>query len=167
MPILTPREIPTVAMVRELLDYFPQTGDFHWRGCLSPQTGIAGSMSTGGYWMLRLGKNTYRAHRIAWLHFYGVWPAGFDIDHINGIRLDNRIANLRLATRSQNNGNSGPQPNNFHGIKGATFSRGKWQAQLMFKGKNHYLGRFNTAEEANAAYLVAAKKFFGEFARAA
>jgi len=90
------------------------------------------------------------------------------IDHKNMVGTDNRWSNLRLATKSQNLANSRARKDNFSGFKGAYYDKksGKWRAQVRHNGKLHSLGRFPTPREANAAYLVAASKLFGEFARA-
>lgn len=89
------------------------------------------------------------------------------VDHINGNGLDNRKANLRVATNSQNLANRGAQRNNTSGFKGVTWNKaaGKWQASLKLNGNRWYLGLHNTAEDASAAYQEAARRAFGEFAR--
>lgn len=108
----------------------------------------------------------YLAHRLIWWLHYGVWPAY--IDHVNGNRADNRIANLREATGTQNLYNRGAMSNNKCGLKGACF-RAKtnlWRAQICVNGVDIHLGSgFHTAEEAHAAYCRAAVKYHGEFAR--
>lgn len=88
-------------------------------------------------------------------------------DHINGNTFDNRRLNLRVATKGQNNQNKAIHKNNRTGYKGCTYSkrRRKWVAQISLGGKSHYIGRFNTPEEAHAAYCAKAKELFGEFAR--
>jgi len=97
-------------------------------------------------------------------------PNGIEIDHVNGIRVDNRIVNLRLATNQQNSANSKIRKNNKSGLKGAYRRNSNngmcWQATITVKKKAIYLGIFSSKEEAHAAYLNAAKKHFGEFARA-
>lgn len=96
----------------------------------------------------------------------GEWPSA-DVDHKNRDRRDNRWENLRAATRSQNNANRVTTAS--HGFKGATYNKrqGRWAAQTKFKGKPVYLGYYDTPEEAHAAYLAAAERLWGEFARAA
>jgi len=103
---------------------------------------------------------------LAWLFVHGFDPPQ-QIDHINGIRDDNRIANLRLATVAENSQNVGKQSNNKSGFKGVHWhARGKkFRAQIMANGKSKSLGLFHTAAEAAAAYDIAAAELHGEFAR--
>jgi hypothetical protein len=94
-------------------------------------------------------------------------PTGMQVDHIDHVPLNNTRANLRLATRSQNQANRQPKPGS-SGVKGVTFHKkmGRWQAAIKCQGKDHYLGVFPTKEEAGAAYAAAAKRLFGEYAYA-
>lgn len=88
-------------------------------------------------------------------------------DHINGNGLDNRKANLRPATRSQNGANSRLSSRSTSGYKGVSYdrARGSWKAQIGFRGENRFLGRYPTAEQAAAAYDAAAQELFGAYAR--
>lgn len=106
------------------------------------------------------GKNTYMSMHD---HILGK-KNGYEIDHINRDKLDNRKDNLRYATVSQNSINKAPSINNTSGIKGVTKKRGKWQAQINKDGKCVYLGTFKEKEDAASAYNVAAKAMFGDFA---
>lgn len=96
-------------------------------------------------------------------------PEGFDTDHINMDRLDNRSANLRHATRAENLRNVPARSCNTSGFKGVSWNVAtkKWQAHIRFDGKQHSLGHHLTPEDAFAAYCNAAKQMHGEFARAA
>ena len=98
----------------------------------------------------------YRVHHLVWMYHNGYFAE--ELDHINRVRDDNRIQNLRVCTHSQNLGNSRPR---VHRYKGVTFCKrtGKWRAQL-----NGHLGRFDTIEEAALAYNAAAVDHYGEFA---
>lgn len=94
-------------------------------------------------------------------------PAGFQVDHINGNRLDNRRCNLRVATISQNNANRPVYKNNQLGVKGVALSGGKYRARIRVNRKCICLGRHETIEQAAEAYRLAAERYFGEFARLA
>lgn len=90
---------------------------------------------------------------------------GFDIDHINGNGLDNRKANLRWATRSQNSANRGRNKNNKSGITGVYYLPARWMASIKVNYVNHFLGHFDTKDEAIAARRGAEKRYHGEFVR--
>lgn len=125
---------------------------------------IVGTHNNEGYIRIR-GSNgkEYRAHRIIWSLFNGEIPEGMLIDHIDGNRSNNRIENLRLATRIQNNANK--MHTYEHGLpKGVTKVGSKFRARLYHKGKNYSLGCFNTVEEAEEAYNKKAIEIHGEFA---
>jgi HNH endonuclease/AP2 domain len=94
-------------------------------------------------------------------------PAGYDVDHINGNKLDNRKENLRIATRSQNNYNKGLQSNSTSGFKGVSWSKqkNKWLARIRVDKKEMYLGSFDYKVDAALAYNEAAFKYHGEFAK--
>lgn len=95
------------------------------------------------------------------LHHEIVWcPEGFEVDHINGDKLDNRKQNLRVCTRAQNQANVGVTSRNKSGFKGVSFDRGKWVART----KGVHLGRFTDPVEAARAYDKKAIELFGEFA---
>src|SRR5262245_33505102 len=114
----------TAERLREVLDYDPSTGVFKSNGgrCGSRVGAtLVGTVRPDGYREIRIDWQRYLAHRLAWLHVHGSWPAG-DIDHVNGNPSDNRIVNLRLATRTQNNANSRRRPNT-SGFKGVHFCR--------------------------------------------
>lgn len=109
------------------------------------------SAKTGRVWMHRLINKT---------------PEGFDTDHKNGNRLDNRRKNLRTASKQQNAQNRNQSGANRHGYKGVTQQKDsrKYEASIKFNQKSIYLGSFETVEEAASAYNVAARKYFGEYA---
>lgn len=96
-------------------------------------------------------------------------PNGLQVDHVDGDGLNNRRGNLRLATASQNQSNRGKPQNNTSGFKGVSWEndRKKWCAAIRKMGKRRYLGRFDTPQEAHAAYCAASATAHGEFGRTA
>ena len=157
----------TYGMLRDLLTYDPPTGVLRWvtRPANNVWRGdVAGTVTKRGYRMVRILGVNWLAHRLAWFWMTGRWPTE-DIDHINGIKSDNRWCNLREATRAQNIVNRPPGKNNTSGSRGVSFYRPskKWRAQLSNGTANRYIGTFNTKEDAERAYNAAAKAVYGEF----
>lgn len=155
-------------LVRELYNYDPATGVLTRkikRGTRWKKGEVAGSLGNNGYYYVSVNSRLYLLHRIVWIYVYGSLPDS-DIDHINRNRGDNRIANLRVATRGQNNINSKLQHNNTSGYKGAYYDKRRdcWYAEIWVNNKKRFLGRHTSAESAGMAYKDAARKFFGEFA---
>lgn len=105
--------------------------------------------------------------RTIWLHreIIAATPIQM-VDHIDGNGLNNRRANLRAATNSENLCNRPRQTNNTSGRKGVTWSRAaqKWIAQIQSKGQQQYLGLFEDIDAASAAYQAAATRLQGQFA---
>ncbi|MEZ4667833.1 MAG: HNH endonuclease [Anaerolineae bacterium] len=93
----------------------------------------------------------------------GLLPAGYQVDHISRDRLDNRRANLRLATRSQNQAAKGVQVNSSSGMKGVNWRAGKWEVRLRYQHKRLYLGRYDSPSTAQAVYAYAHRLLWGEF----
>ena len=161
--------------LKEIMKYDPDTGVFIYlvnRGRQRKAGDTVGFVSQksfhngGGYRIIAVDEREYAAHRLAWFYHYGTWPDEF-IDHINGLRDDNRISNLRIATRSQNMANRSKQSNNTSGLKGVSFNKRarKWVSCIQKEGKYIYLGLHETKERAYSVYCRAAKEMFGEFAR--
>jgi hypothetical protein len=159
----------TAEKLRELLDYDPATGEFRWRervGFGARFTGkVAGTRSKRGYFHIWHAGRQYLAHRLAWLHVHGVWPEG-DLDHRDMDKSNNRIENLRPATRSQNSANRGAPKHNSSGLKNVQWHRAarKWTASITVNYQKVYLGLFDSRAGAIAAHVAAAEKHFGEFA---
>lgn len=154
--------------ILERISYDRETGEFSLRiDTRYKKAGDDATSSSGnGYRILTFGGKNYGAHRVAWLIEYGEWPS-LPLDHINNIPTDNRIANLRLATVSQNAYNKKRMSNNKSGIKGVSFDskRNKWCAYICIDGKQTTIGRFQEKDQAAQAYRNAAIKHFGEYAR--
>jgi hypothetical protein len=108
----------------------------------------------------------YRTSHLVWFYVHGTWPVGM-IDHINNNPEDNRICNLREATKQQNGQNRAISKRNKSGFKGVTrvTEANRWQAHIKVNDKKIYLGSFLTPEEAYEAYISAAQQHFGEYAR--
>lgn len=172
------RQLPSPETLRQLLRYEPETGKLFWLPRTYDMFPDKRSFST---WMARFSgkealisktKDGYRygavwqfkvyAHRAIMAMHYNEWPP-HDVDHINGVRDDNRWLNLRLATRSQNIRNSGLRSDNKTGFKGVMYleRERKFRAEIMGKS----LGYFNTAEGAAKAYQDAAISEYGDFAK--
>lgn len=148
--------------LREALAYNPDTGVFTWRVRASKNTHIgeiAGcSRPSNGYIRISLDGGTYYAHRLAWRYAYGRWPKG-QIDHINGVRTDNRISNLRDVTSAVNNHNSTRKAANSAGYTGVRMTpKGRYVATICRK----HLGVFDTPAQAHAAYLAAKQEYLPE-----
>lgn len=122
-------------------------------------------MTPNGYLRFKFKGRSYLVHRVIWLLVTGEWPKN-QIDHRNRLKGDNRWKNLRNATKSQNQTNCGPYQNNKCGVKGVQRREsGRYRAMVQFNKKLIRLGTYDTVQEAHAAYCVAAKYYFGEFAR--
>lgn len=155
--------------VKKLFDYDPHTGHFTYlmRSARCVKIGTrAGAPRGDGYRQIKVLGWPFAEHRVAWLYVHGKWPDG-QLDHINGIKTDNRIANLRLASASDNTRNRGPYRTNTAGFKGVTRHKqtGRWQAACWANGRQNYLGLFDTPSEAAEAYRSFAKQHHGEFFR--
>ncbi len=132
--------------------YDPLVGNFiriTKRGIKCNIGDIAGTTDKDGYVIISFNKKLYRAHRLAWLYVYGVWPV-YELDHKNRIRNDNRINNLREATRSQNLCNRPTQKNNIIGQKGIYFDkkRKKYRVKIILNKKDTHGGYFLLLEDA-------------------
>jgi hypothetical protein len=157
-----------VTLLRTLLHYDPETGRFTWRASQGrAKAGTrAGTLNSTGYRYIKVEGKSHKEHRLAWLYAHSVWPTEF-IDHINGIKDDNRLSNLREATNAQNLANQGKQRTNTSGHKGVSWDkqRKKWSAKIQINRRTIHLGVFENKEDAAEAYKTAALKYHGEFAR--
>lgn len=127
----------------------------------------SGTMNGHGYLKLTINKKSYLCHRLAWLYKYGHWPNNH-LDHINGIKTDNRICNLREATIQQNNFNKKVRIDNKLQAKGIYLieKTNKYCVRGTIDGKRLHIGHFDNIDDAKKAYENFSKKYHGEFGRA-
>lgn len=161
------------AKAMELLSYDPASGAFRWKvrrngfgGGVKPDD-VAGT-EKDGYVQINVDQRIWRAQRLAWLFMTGeLPPKGYEIDHINGQRSDNRWANLRQVSRRQNNYNLGTSKRNVSGTKGVSWRarNNKWLARLKVDGRVIHLGEFDLLSDAVAARKAGERVHHREFAR--
>lgn len=149
------------------LNYDPLTGIFTRKISLKSSIkigDIAGTHCGKGYRKIAVTGKIYTAHRLAWLYVYGEFPKQM-IDHINGIKDDNRFANLREASGSNNQHNVKLRASNTSGYKGVYWNKqvNKWQARCEINGKCHLLGYFDDPKLASDSYENFAKSHHGIF----
>ena len=150
----------TAERLRELLHYDPETGVFTRLVRSGPAKvgDAAGTATTSGYIQIRVDGGQYLAHRLAFLCMTGEWPSQF-VDHVNGVRDDNRWSNLRPATPSENLQNvRRARADSQTGLLGVSRDRQRFRAQIKVDGQHIYIGTFDTPEQAHAAYLAAKRK---------
>ncbi len=145
--------------LKQILEYDPETGWFHWilgNGRNVQAGDAAGTVDDKGI-KINIGGTKYAAHRLIWLYIYGHFPDGM-MDHKNGDPYDNRLCNLREANDSQNGANNNREPRGAY-----QNNEGKWIAQVRVDGYCHYLGIFDTYEEAHREFVKAHREHFGAF----
>jgi hypothetical protein len=156
--------------MQDNFNYDPETGKFtrkkdsglhnQWKAGRE-----VGSLSDGGYVTLSLHKKNYKAHRVAWAIMTGSWPS-LEIDHINGVKDDNRWCNLRQAHHHENMANSKKYRTNKSGYKGVQkVGPSAWMAIVKAKGESYYLGCFGCPTAAYIARISKVKELHGEFMR--
>lgn len=155
--------------LKDLIEYEPDTGIFRWKKSRAGHAKAgaeAGSVNAHGYINIQISGKDYRAHRLAYL-ISGFNIDGIQVDHINGIKTDNRLCNLRAADRFQNHQNMKLSKANTSGTKGVVFNKasGKWIVQIRAFGKRHIIGYFDHKDEAAAAASKAREELHGEYAR--
>jgi hypothetical protein len=164
---MTPKPLPPLEALQALFRYEPETGAIYSKTAnTSRRLGERCDRLSANYLSVYVAPKLYLAHRVAWKLYYGTEPP-FWLDHINGDRLDNRIANLREATHPQNMCNRPAPPHNTSGEKGVQRRKdnGKWRASLTVDRKLVSLGQFDSFEEARSAVRRARVKYHGEFAK--
>jgi hypothetical protein len=149
----------SVNELTEVIRYDPDAGKFFWIRASGPRAAgsEAGHNDDQGYRVVQIRNARYGLHRVAWALTHGVWPP-HSVDHINGDKLDNRIANLRLATHQQNvhNQRHAQSDNKSTGVLGVSRTKsGKYAARLCLNSRSNWLGEFETIEEASRVYIEA------------
>lgn len=151
----------------ELFRYDYETGVLYWRWRINnrvPKTLEAGTQrksNSDGYLNVSVYGRIYPVHRIVMLMCYGFYGEGLEVDHINHVRNDNRLFNLRFVTRSENSKNQSVSSKNTSGVTGVYFSKAKkkYIAQIKVNRETIYLGIFETLEGAAEARRQADRKY--------
>lgn len=165
---MTDKNLPSIEYLRKRLRYEPETGKLFWLDCEDmPQrwrTRWAGkeafTADNGkGYLNGNINGKIFLAHRAIWALHNGECPAGH-IDHINGVKSDNRISNLRVVTRQENMRNRSMQKNNTSGVNGVYWNKlnKKWLASIRVDGRQKHIGLFTTIEAAAVARAEASRQ---------
>ena len=148
-------KLPPLKDSQEFLAYDPDTGIFTWakdKGKMKAGAIAGNSTGSSGYWKIRFNKQNYLAHRLAYYFMTGDDPSSMDVDHINGVRQDNRWCNLRLLNRSDNVANR-RKCKNYQRTRG-----GRYIARIHLNYRHMHVGIFDTPEEATAAALAEKKR---------
>lgn len=152
--------------LKQVLNYSPETGIFTWLISVGTKKAgdVAGSINSEGYLAISINSKKYLAHRLAFLYMAGSMPKK-QIDHIFGIKTDNRWNQLREATQNENQKNKDVQKNNSTGFKGVGFHKAsnKFRARAALNGITYELGLFVTAIQASEAYKAFARLHHGNF----
>lgn len=165
---MTDKNLPSIDYLHKRLRYEPETGKLFWRDCDEMprwwRTRWAGKeafthVNSHGYRTGRIDGVTFKAHRVIWAIHYVEWPDE-QIDHINGVRDDNRISNLRVVTNQENQRNASMRSNNTSGVCGVRWHKaaGKWQARIMVDGRYKHLGLFSSFDAAAEARAEASRQ---------
>lgn len=157
----------SVERIKELWNYDPKTGIFRWKVHASRKFragSVAGETDPSRYVRLRYREHFLYAHRVAWAISFGVWPPD-DIDHIDMNKNNNRLSNLRLATRAQNIIHRPVRKNSLTRVKGVYQDKrdGRFYAYIDVMRKRHNLGGFAALADANKARIEAETTYHGEF----
>ena len=161
--------------LNKVFKYCEETGSIVWlerpRECFSTDQVFsryvktlfnkeAGHLDNKGYIRINFNGKRYQAHRLAWFLSKGVWPNN-EIDHINGIKTDNRLINLREVSTKENSRNKPKSKRNISGVVGVSLHNktGKWRSEIRVDGVLHYLGLFKNKQEAIKARKDAEKLY--------
>jgi hypothetical protein len=137
--------------LKSLLQYDKDTGYFYWKQNRQKVKigNVAGHNAKNGYCYIMIDGKSYRSHRLVWLYVYGNFPK-HQIDHINRNKLDNRLENLREASKEINARNKGLRKTNKSGVTGVYWSKtcGKWIAKISALEKSYTIGRYDNFYDA-------------------
>lgn len=165
---MNPDHLPSYNTINEYFQYDESTGNLIWKiKRKRANVGqVAGHIDSYGYIVIGINKQVYKAHRIVWFIKMKEWPSS-QLDHINNIKTDNRIENLRLATPRQNKQNTPIHKNNTSGVKGVSWSSAlkKWKASIRIENNRIHIGYFETVKEAEVELIAKRKKLHKDFAR--
>lgn len=161
------RPLPDLEVLKKYLRYDPELGKIYWiksRGCVKKGSEF-GWIDNSGYLRAIFNGQYILVHRLVWLFAKEKDPDQMEIDHINNIRTDNRIDNLRLASCLSNSLNRLQRSDNITGIKGVRWHKRDlvWESHISINKKIKYLGRFTCIESAEEAVRQARIKYHGEF----
>ncbi len=163
------RLLPSPQLLWELFAYKPLTGELVWLKAPSNRVRVGtptGSTHMQGYVSTRVNGTSYLTHRLVWAWLHNQDPKNFQVDHIDGNRVNNTWQNLRLATAAQNSFNSKTRKHNTTGVKGVRLlPSGRFQVRIRKAGVTYMLGTFATAEQAADAYEKAAVQLHEGFYR--
>jgi hypothetical protein len=142
----------TQKTAQELFNYDPETGNLYWKrptGARSVPGSIVGTLNFHGYYTVGIFGKKYKVHRIIWLYVYGYTPE-HELDHINRIKTDNRISNLREVSHQCNLRNAKQHKSNTSGVTGINFDRrtSSWGSWITIDSKSRFLGRYSDYTEA-------------------
>lgn len=152
----------TKELLQQALAYDPETGVFCWlvnRGRFAKIGAVAGATNGRGYRTVKVYGKQFYAHRLAWLLSFGEVSEDIEIDHIDGDKSNNKLANLRAVTKAVNQQNKRqPLSTNTSGFLGVSKSGIGWKAEILVNKKRVNLGTFVEPEIAYEAYLKAKRK---------
>lgn len=153
--------------LKEIVSYDPDTGKFTKLKRISDHPYFSNTEwnHSQGYCAITIKNKNYFSHRLAWLYVHGKMPK--EIDHINGVRNDNRICNLRECNRNQNNSNKKAKINSKSGVKGVRWNEKnrKWIAEIGVNSRSKYLGSYENIEDAKQAYQNASITIYGQYSK--
>lgn len=154
--------LPSICLLRDMFLYDGETGNLISKSSTGSRWKagrVVGGVNDLGYVTVSVGGKRLGAHRVVWAIYYGHWPLN-DIDHIDGVRSNNRIDNLRDVSAETNLQNRRlPQRNNKSGLLGVSPNRKRFSASIKVDGVKHHLGTYDTPEEAHKVYLMCKRQF--------